>query len=52
MQDIDYTRVDLEEITELLQSQKREMEISAANLQGSDMKGTLELQSKLESYLK
>jgi len=52
MQDMHYIRLDSEEMAELLQSQKREMEIFSVRLQRGDMKGTPALQPKLESYLK
>jgi len=44
-------RLDLEDLTELLEKQKAQMEGFAARLEGGNGKGSSAIQPKLETYL-
>lgn len=45
------SRLDLEEITELLEKQKTQMEKFATRLEGADGRSSFAVQRKLETYL-
>ena len=51
LQDMHQNRLDLEELMELLEKQKAQMEGFAARLEGVDGKGSPAIQLKLETYL-